>query len=237
VRPQERRMKARVYSDSVTWKEFPGKRLVELHWADGCSVQLAGYETGDKDETRLLLRVWPKNGTAEYGGDNQTFMSLRLLRGEEGWAYEDAETDLMLLTSYEGALTRAEDAEATAEKLKTLGRTLMREYRHLMGGDTPEIRDFETALAAPETRKGGLCQNCNLSMVYHICICSENDVISETPRNTCPGCEHRVHPGTKCPVDMSDHTYEPPNSNLPCSGRACDNGPDCDLPQGHRPPV
>ncbi len=235
-------MKARVYNPEgspTTWKEFSGAQIVELHWSDGCSVQIAGHEVGGDFETRLMLRVWPKNGTEEYGGDNETFMSLRLLRGEEGWAFEDAEADNKLLASFEDALTRAENAEADSRTLRETGLTLMKEYRHRMGGDTPEIVDFETALASgfprpvPQT-KGGLCQVCNLAMVYHMCICSENDVISETPQSHCTGCGHNAHPGSKCPVDMSDHRYEPPKPHLECSGN-CDNGPDCDLPQGHLP--
>ncbi len=234
-------MKARVYDRNGEYTSFPGIKIVELHWNDGCSVQLAGYEVRDSKATRLLLRVWPKNGTEEYGGDNQTFMALCLLRGEDGWAFEDTEDDHKLLASFEDALTRAENAEADSQTLRETGLTLMKEYRHLLGQTTPEVVEFEKALASgfprlvPQTG-GGLCQVCNLAMAYHICFCPEDDVISERPRSFCSGCDHDLHSGVKCPVDITDHTYKTPNPDLLCSGK-CGNGPDCVLPQGHMPSV
>jgi hypothetical protein len=55
--------------------------VAELHWSDGRSVQISSFPN---ENGGVLIRVWPENGTAEYGGHNLTSFSAALKFSDDG---------------------------------------------------------------------------------------------------------------------------------------------------------
>ena len=80
---------ARVHARTYGWSggyEERDANVAELHWPDGRSVQISGAT--EDDEIRgghVLIRVWPENGTHEYGGSNMDDFSVVLRFDGAGW--------------------------------------------------------------------------------------------------------------------------------------------------------
>lgn len=72
---------ARIYSRfSVAREDDHEARVTELHWSDGRVVQISSWP----DDDGALIRVWPANGTAEYGGGNLTTLSVGIRFNDDG---------------------------------------------------------------------------------------------------------------------------------------------------------
>lgn len=71
---------ARLYRDWGGSVDDDRARVAELHWAEGRVVQISSHHKDDG----VLIRVWPKNGTHEYGGGNITAASISLKWADDG---------------------------------------------------------------------------------------------------------------------------------------------------------
>lgn len=65
-------------------------QVAELHYDDGRVVQISGAEASDEVRGKhILIRVWPANGTNEYGGGNLPSLSVCLRPDGGGWRIEE----------------------------------------------------------------------------------------------------------------------------------------------------
>ena len=78
-------MKARHYDSGARPVDHFEASVAELHWDDGRSVQISGGEVEHPSGKHLMIRVWPENGTNEYGGDNTTSLTIHLEPHEAEW--------------------------------------------------------------------------------------------------------------------------------------------------------
>lgn len=80
-----KRVFARTYGD-LGGSDDHSANVAELHWPDGRVVQISGATEGDEIRGgHVLIRVWPENGTSEYGGSNSTDFSVVLRFDGDGW--------------------------------------------------------------------------------------------------------------------------------------------------------
>lgn len=86
-------MKARHYNRSSGSEDHHDANVAELHWDDGRVVQISGAEKADFRGKHVLIRVWPENGTAEYGGGNLTSFSIILRPKGKDWIIESMHVD------------------------------------------------------------------------------------------------------------------------------------------------
>lgn len=56
-------------------------RVVALHLPNNAVAQVSAFPG---EENGFLLRVWPPNGTYEYGGDNGTLLSVAVRFDDDG---------------------------------------------------------------------------------------------------------------------------------------------------------
>ena len=79
------RLLARTYGN-FGGSEDHAASVAELHWPDGRVVQISGATAADEiSGGHVLIRVWPENGTHEYGGSNLTDFSAVLRFDGTGW--------------------------------------------------------------------------------------------------------------------------------------------------------
>jgi len=62
--------------------------VTELHWDDGRVVQISGAEDDDSRGKHIMIRLFPENGTAEYGGGNLDSLTLVLEPYGKGWKFK-----------------------------------------------------------------------------------------------------------------------------------------------------
>lgn len=74
--------------------------VAELHWPDGRVVQISGATENDSRGSHVLIRVWPKDGTVEYGGGNITSFSMLLRPDGDGWSVHSLHIDGKYLDHY-----------------------------------------------------------------------------------------------------------------------------------------
>ena len=65
---------ARTYRDGVATPSIG--EVVALHLSNNAVAQVSAFP--GEQENGFLLRVWPPNGTHEYGGDNGTLLSVAI---------------------------------------------------------------------------------------------------------------------------------------------------------------
>lgn len=81
---------ARHYDQSAYKHDHDG-RTAELHLTDHAVAQVS--EIPEDQGSGFLIRVWPPNGTHEYGGNNSTALCAVVKFVDDNWIVESLNID------------------------------------------------------------------------------------------------------------------------------------------------